>query len=71
MSNRISLIEATRRIENDGEKICTGNFESFEDFINYFEIHYKPILKELEKEWAGADDARRFLASDLLEMFTE
>ena len=70
MSNIITLPQAAARIAREGEVIRMGsNFETFEDFKSYFDIHYKPILEELQKEWAGASDARRFLASDLLEIF--
>ena len=67
----MTLQELICSYERDGGKIYAGNYECATDFLMYFDIHYKPILEQLAKEWAGASDARRFLADDLLKLFQE
>ena len=56
-------------VESAGTTIKAGSFECMTDFLNYFDVHYKPILEQLQKEWTAAKDARRFLADDLLAIF--
>ena len=59
---------------NDGATIKTGNFESFGDFLSYFDMHYRPILEQVADGITPiGDNARllRLLASDLLDIFKE
>jgi hypothetical protein len=59
---------------NDGATIKTGNFESFGDFLSYFDMHYRPILEQVaDGITPTGDNARllRLLASDLLDIFKE
>ena len=66
----ISLKEAAQIMERDhGYTIKIGNFGSFDEFLSYFNIHYKPLLKQLEEEWAMATDVRRFFTDDMLSAF--
>ena len=57
---------------NDGATIKTGNFESFGDFLSYFDMHYRPMLERIENgEDINESDRHllNFLASDLLAAF--
>ena len=59
---------------NDGATIKTGSFESFGDFLSYFDMHYRPILEQVADGITPiGDNARllRLLASDLLDIFKE
>lgn len=59
---------------NDGATIKTGNFESFGDFLSYFDMHYRPVLEQVaDGITPTGDNARllRLLASDLLDIFKE
>jgi hypothetical protein len=59
---------------NDGATIKTGSFESFGDFLSYFDMHYRPILEQVADGITPiGNDARllRLLASDLLDIFKE
>ena len=71
----LALAELAEQVENQtGEKIDTGTFDSFADFLNYYSHHYRPLLKQVRDGFTPTgDDARllRFLATDLLEMFGE
>lgn len=71
MNERITLVEAARKIEESGLKIQIGKFEDFEQFLLYWNAHYKPIIEKLAEEWAMATDARRFLTEDLLSAFAD
>lgn len=58
----------------NGATIKTGNFESFGDFLSYFDMHYRPILEQVaDGITPTGDNARllRLLASDLLDIFKE
>ena len=66
----ISLREAAEIMERDhGYTIKIGNFESFDEFLSYFQAHYKPLLEQLAEEWAMATDVRRFFTDDMLSAF--
>ena len=57
---------------NDGATIKTGSFESFGDFLSYFDMHYRPMLKRIENGEDISESDRHllnFLASDLLAAF--
>ena len=57
---------------NDGATIKTGNFESFGDFLSYFDMHYRPMLERIENGEDISESDRyllNFLASDLLAAF--
>ena len=59
---------------NDGATIKTGNFESFADFLSYFDMHYRPMLERIENGEDISESDRHllnFLASDLLDIFKE
>ena len=58
----------------NGATIKTGSFESFGDFLSYFDMHYRPILEQVaDGITPTGDNARllRLLASDLLDIFKE
>ena len=57
---------------NDGATIKTGSFESFGDFLSYFDMHYRPMLERIENGEDSSESDRHllnFLASDLLAAF--
>ena len=57
---------------NDGATIKTGSFESFGDFLSYFDMHYRPMLERIENGEDISENDRHllnFLASDLLAAF--
>lgn len=55
--------------EQQNTEISAGEFESLQSFFAYYDIHYKPILEELQKSWSGIDNAKRFFADDMLALF--
>lgn len=67
----MTLAQAARQIEESGVQIQIGNFESFDQFMSYFDAHYKPLLERLAEEWAMATDVRRFFTDDILSAFSE
>ena len=57
---------------NNETVIKTGSFESFGDFLSYFDIHYRPMLERIENGEDISESDRHllnFLASDLLAAF--
>lgn len=73
--NIITLREAAQIIDdNTANKIDADSFGSFNDFISYYDIHYKPLLEAIENG-EEIDGKRRhllnFLASDLLKLFKD
>ena len=57
---------------NNGATIKCGNFESFADFLSYFDMHYRPMLERIENGEDISESGRHllnFLASDLLAAF--
>lgn len=59
---------------NNETVIKTGNFESFGDFLSYFDMHYRPMLERIENGEDISESDRHllnFLASDLLDIFKE
>lgn len=67
----MTLAQAARQIGESGVQIKIGNFESFDQFMSYFNQHYKPLLERLAEEWAMATDVRRFFTDDILSAFSE
>jgi len=67
----MTLAQAARQMEESGTQIKVGNFDTFADFMSYFERHYKPLLERLAEEWAMATDVRRFFTDDILSAFSE
>lgn len=58
----------------NGATIKTGSFESFGDFMSYFDMHYRPMLERIENGEDISESDRHllnFLASDLLDIFKE
>ena len=56
----------------NGATIKTGSFESFGDFLSYFDMHYRPMLERIENGEDISENDRHllnFLASDLLAAF--
>ena len=56
----------------NGATIKTGSFESFGNFLSYFDMHYRPVLQKVADGITPiGDEARllRLLASDLLDIF--
>ena len=57
---------------NNGATIKCGNFESFAEFLSYFDMHYRPLLERIENGEDISENDRHllnFLASDLLTTF--
>ena len=71
MTQTMTLVQAVRQIENGGTQIKIGDFDSFESFMDYFNVHYKPLLVRLADEWAMETDVRRFFTNDMLSAFSE
>jgi len=75
MKQTKTLAQVANDIENHMDvTIKTGNFESFGDFMSYFDRHYRPILEQVADGITPiGDNARllRLLASDLLDIFKE
>lgn len=65
----MTLRQLIEEAEQSGTIISSDKWGSMTDFLLYFDIHYKPLLEQLEREWAGAEGAKRFFASDILEIF--
>ena len=58
--------------QNNETVIKTGSFESFGDFLSYFDMHYRPMLERIENGEDISESDRHllnFLASDLLAAF--
>lgn len=54
--------------------INSGNFESFTDFLYYFNIHYRPLLEDIRNGKNITSDRKHllnFLADDFLKIFNE
>lgn len=69
-----TLAQAAANIEENGQRVKVGSFESFADFLSYYNQHYRPILQKVADGITPiGDEARllRLLAGDLLEAFSE
>ena len=81
MKQTMTLAQVANDIENGNNLheyynnetvIKTGNFESFGDFMSYFDMHYRPMLERVENGEDISESDRHllnFLASDLLAAF--
>ena len=70
----MTLAQAARQMEESGTQIKVGNFESFADFMSYFEAHYKPLLEAISGGVALDDKQRHllnFFCDDMLGAFSE
>ena len=74
MKDVMTLAQAAANIEENGQSLKVGSFESFADFLSYYNQHYRPILQKVADGITPiGDEARllRLLAGDLLEAFSE
>ena len=72
MANDIENGNNLHEYYNNETVIKTGSFESFGDFLSYFDMHYRPILEQVADGITPiGNNARllRLLASDLLAAF--
>ena len=69
----MTLAQLAQEVETqERESLKTGNFESFADFLSYFDMHYRPMLERIENGEDISESDRHllnFLASDLLAAF--
>jgi len=69
----MTLAQLAQEVEaQERESLKTGNFESFGDFLSYFDMHYRPMLERIENGEDISENDRHllnFLASDLLAAF--
>lgn len=73
-TKEMTLAQAAANIEENGQRVKVGSFESFADFLSYYRQHYRPILQKVaDGITPTGDNARllRLLASDLLDIFKE
>lgn len=67
---KMGLKELIEYAEQRGVKFSCGHWDSFEQFMDYFEAHYVSILEELMEKWKNDErGAKRFFAHDILEFF--
>jgi hypothetical protein len=71
----MTLAQLAQEVEaQERESLKTGSFESFGDFLSYFDMHYRPMLERIENGEDISESDRHllnFLASDLLDIFKE
>ena len=70
----MTLAQAARQMEESDTQIKVGHFESFADFMSYFEIHYKPLLEAIIDGVSPDDKQRRllnFFCDDMLSALSE
>ena len=56
----------------DGATIKAGNFETFADFLTYYDLHYLPLLRAIRDGEDITPERRHllnFMADDLIKMF--
>ena len=68
--SNMTLQELAENAVKNGVKIESGQFGTIEEFFIYFNVHYKPLLKELQKEFSSAEGAKKFLAGDILDILS-
>ncbi len=73
--NIITLSQAVRMVSENGKNVvAAANFDDFDNFMLYFDNHYKPLLQAI-KDGEEIDQQKRhllnFLADDLLSIFQE
>jgi hypothetical protein len=66
---KFTLRQLVETSEQTGMQVTSENWGSIHDFLLYFDRHYKPLLEQLKQEWSCEQDAKRFLAQDILEIF--
>lgn len=66
----MTLREAVQMLADKGIKIKWADGNDLQDFFSYFDSHYKWLLEELSKEWCNELGSKRFLASDMLTIFS-
>lgn len=64
-----TLREAVAMLADKGITIKWTEGCDLDAFLDYYDRHYVPILRELQKEWVGKPGAIRFLADDILTIF--
>lgn len=71
----MTLAQAARQMEESGTQIKVGRFDSFADFMLYFEAHYKPMLEQRNEGMNTLDDNQwdllHFFLDDMQEAFSE
>lgn len=70
----MTLAQAARQMEESGTQIKVGNFDTFADFMFYFEAHYKPLLEAISGGVALDDKQRHllnFFCDDMLSAFSK
>lgn len=69
MAQTMTLAQAARQMEESGTTVKIGNFDTFSDFMSYFNAHYKPTLER----WQQGDHDRLmgFFIDDMLTAFSE
>lgn len=70
----MTLAQAARQMEESGTQIKVGHFDTFADFMLYFEQHYKPLLDAISGGVALDDKQRHllnFFCDDMQEAFSE
>ena len=69
----MTLAQLAQEVEaQERESLKTGSFDSFGDFLSYFDMHYRPMLERIENGEDISESDRHllnFLASDLLAAF--
>lgn len=70
----MTLAQAARQMEESGTQIKVGNFDTFADFMSYFEAHYKPLLEHISEGFTPAQERARllrFFTDDMLSAFSD
>jgi hypothetical protein len=71
--DQMTLAQLAQEVENqERERVKVGSFESFADFLSYYNQHYRPMLERIENGEDISESDRHllnFLASDLLAAF--
>lgn len=68
---KMNLRQAVKKLQEIGVSVDCGNFDDFEQFISYYDAHYKPLLEELAFDWSCEQGAKRFIAADFLKFFAK
>jgi hypothetical protein len=64
----MTLAQAARQMEESGTQIKVGHFDTFADFMSYFERHYKPTLERWQQ--GDCDRLMGFFIDDMLSAFS-
>ena len=74
VANDIEQGNAREYCNAESTAVTVGSFESFADFLSYYNQHYKPLLEAIRNGEDINTDRRRllnFLADDLITMFQD